>query len=392
VNFSKVEVTSRGASQIKAGSLWIFANEFVTKLKELKSGEWVNFEKRGEFVGFGYVNPHSLIAGRICSREPVTERKELIQKLIKESLIKRSSLKDYGSFRGVFSESDSLPGLIVDIYGANVVAQFNTLGMDDAKDDVIASLENLISPEGLVLKADSSVRQLEGAKSYVEVVIGDKDKLKKGQVREDDVLFAADFVDGQKTGFFLDQRENRRHLKKMANEKTVLDLCSYSGGWGLTALKGGAKSVTFIDQSEEALKLAKLGLELNSFDSAKAKFICSDIFDYLVASKERYDIVICDPPAFVKSKKNLPQAVKAYKKLNNLALRRVNEGGLMYSCSCSFHFSEIEFEETLKTVAQESGILVQIVYRGGQGLDHPWILNRPESRYLKCYCLQVLSR
>jgi 23S rRNA (cytosine1962-C5)-methyltransferase len=283
-----------------------------------------------------------------------------------------------------------LPGLIVDVYGETVVAQFNTLGMDDAKDDIISSLTDILKPSGLILKADSSIRALEGAKSWVEVALGKREALKKGQVREDDILFAADFIDGQKTGFFLDQRDNRRQLKKIAKGKTILDLCSYSGGWGLSALKGGAKKVTFVDQSPEALEQAKLGMEWNSFSKDQGEFICSDIFDFLSKESKAFDIVVCDPPAFVKSKKNLPQAIKAYKKLNTLAVKKVAPGGILFTCSCSFHLSESEFEEILKTVAQESGRLAHVVYRGGQGLDHPWVLNRPESRYLKCYCLEVL--
>ncbi|MDZ4676657.1 MAG: class I SAM-dependent rRNA methyltransferase [Oligoflexia bacterium] len=393
-----VLISERAWGQIKRGSLWIFSNEFQTKMKAIIPGQWVEFYCRSEYVGFGYVNPHSLITGRICSREKVTDIKQMFTHLITQSLQRRKQFLGTGSFRAVFSECDSLPGLIVDVYeGSCCVALSTTAGMDQARSHWEAALLEVLEPEALVVRGDSSIRHLENIKNFKDVVKGkdivksEVDSLKNGQVREGDVLFAADFIDGQKSGFFLDQRENRQHLKKNSSGKTVLDLCSYSGGWGLSALKGGAEHVTFVDQSADALKLVQKGMELNGFDLNRATFITSDVFDYLEKTpvKGKFDIIVADPPAFVKSKKNLPQAVKAYIKLNALAIKRLKYGGVLYSCSCSFHLPEHEFLQVLTESLQKEGRVGTVIYQGGQAPDHPWILNRPESKYLKCLGLQV---
>ncbi len=392
----KVEISSRAVGQIKSGSLWIFANEFVTRMADLKPGEWVEFESRGQFVGYGYVNPHSLIAGRILSVRPVTDRKTLLFNLLREADKKRHAEKLVGSYRAVFSESDFLPGLIVDVYEKIVVAQFNTAGIDQAKTDLTHGLFEIFEPDYIVIRADSSVRILEGCEGFVEtfrglnqVEIEEAGELRNSIVHEGNISFAADFIGGQKTGFFLDQRENRKNLIQNSEGKSVLDLFSYSGGWGLSALRGKADHVTFVDQSPSAIKLLERGLELNQFSTQKVSLVTSDVFDYLKSDSKTFDIVVCDPPAFVKSKKNLDQAKRAYKKLNLKALEKVKSGGLFYTCSCSYHLSEFDFEQILKEIFQESERLGEVVYRGGQPLDHPWIINRPESRYLKCYCFKV---
>jgi 23S rRNA (cytosine1962-C5)-methyltransferase len=391
-----VEITPRAVGQIKSGSLWIFANEFVTKMAALTPGAWVNFSSKGKFVGYGYVNPKSLIAGRICSLAEVKEgtgtpnRKSLIKNLLQRANQKRpEELRNSGSYRAVFSESDFLPGLIIDVYEKTVVAQLNTKGMDDAKVDIVSAIEEVLNPDNIVIRADSSIRTLEGAPIFTEVAKGNESELKVSKVREGNISFVADFINGQKTGFFLDQRENRQHLMGNSAGKTVLDLCSYSGGWGLSALKGGAKNVTFVDQSKEALDLVSKGLELNKFDKSSAALAACDVFDFLKSESKTFDIVVCDPPAFVKSKKNLDQAIRGYKKLNLQAAAKVKSGGLFYTCSCSFHLSEADFELLLRQVFQDMGRQAQVVYRGEQPLDHPWIINRPESRYLKCYCFRL---
>jgi 23S rRNA (cytosine1962-C5)-methyltransferase len=248
-----------------------------------------------------------------------------------------------------------------------------------------------LEPSALVVRGDGSIRGLEGIKNFKKIFKGDETSLKQGQAREDDVLFAANFIDGQKTGFFIDQRENRRHLKKHAEGKRVLDLCCYSGGWGLTALKGRAEHVTFVDQSSEALNLVERGIALNGFDGDRCLLVEEDVFDFLQKDGNMYDIIVADPPAFVKSKKNLPQAIKAYKKLNELALQRLKPSGLLYSCSCSFHLSDEAFEEILRESFQKTGRVGTVVHRGSQGADHPWIINRPESKYLKVLGLQAIA-
>lgn len=387
MGFKKVQISSRAVGQIECGSLWIFANEFKTKMSELRPGEWVLFEDKKQSVGFGYVNPHSLITGRICSRDIPQSREELIFNLIKKSLARRVPRDSY---RAVYSEGDHLPGLIIDVFGTVVVVQLTTAGMDQAKSDVISSIKKVLNPSSLIIRADSNIRNLEKIPSYVELVEGNEVELKSGVVKEDDLFVAADFIGGQKTGFFLDQRENRKAMRPRAQGKKILDLFCYSGGWGLSALKAGAQHVTFVDQSQEALNLVKKGLELNKFNMNQAELIREDVFDYLMKHKMSFDIVICDPPAFVKSKKDLPKGIKAYEKLNFLSLGSVNKNGFLFSSSCSYHLSEPDFEGLLMRAVGRKSREATVSYRGTQSQDHPWILNRPETRYLKCYGLQML--
>jgi 23S rRNA (cytosine1962-C5)-methyltransferase len=222
--------------------------------------------------------------------------------------------------------------------------------------------------------------------------------LSLSEFQEDGVYYAADFLEGQKTGFFLDQKENRKFLRSKAQGQNVLDLCCYSGGWGLSALAGGAAAVTFVDQSAEALELARKGLLANQLQAKsgfhseqKTEFFQADVFEFLesaVKQNRKFDIVVADPPAFVKSKKNLPQAIKAYEKLNRLALEVLNPGGLLLTCSCSFHLSETDFFNLLLRAAGEERRPLQVVYRAGASTDHPWILQRPETNYLKCLALR----
>ncbi len=432
---STVEITPKGRDFIKKGHVWIFANEFVTKMRELVKGSWVNFECRGEFIGYGYVNANSLIAGRVCSREHLEtvapkgappefkfvsrDRAKLIFELIDKSLERRkmtqvwteknartASLIPIGSFRAVYAESDMLPGLIVDVYKnsrnrkTTVVALSSTAGMDDAKQDIQSAIMEIFNPDEFIFRGDSAIRGLEGVENFKTPVKGEVGPIKDGIVEEDGVFFSADFIDGQKTGFFIDQRENRQEFKKLIKEMKsrhpeqqikVLDLCSYSGGWGLSALAAGADHVTFVDQSADAIELCKKGMELNNFSLTKATFAKKDVFEFLATqASPQFDFVVCDPPAFVKSKKNLTQAEQAYFKMNVAAIKVTKQ--YLFTCSCSFHISDSTFTEIVSEAFQNRGTEAQVVFRGSQSSDHPWILNRPESRYLKCLGLKVVNK
>jgi 23S rRNA (cytosine1962-C5)-methyltransferase len=217
--------------------------------------------------------------------------------------------------------------------------------------------------------------------------------LRRGFFQEDELIFRADFVEGQKTGFFLDQRDNRGHLEQIIKHKKdprVLDLLCYSGGWGFHALRAGAAHVTFVDQSEEAIQFVREGLEKNHFDQKRAALKNSDVFEFLESTSEEFDVIVADPPAFVKSKKNLPQALKAYEKLNRLAWRKLRSGGVLMTSSCSYHLSESDFLNVLTAAVSKEGGRAHLIYRGGQAADHPVLLSMPETRYLKCIGLKKL--
>jgi 23S rRNA (cytosine1962-C5)-methyltransferase len=319
---------------------------------------------------------------------------------LEEAFYRRKNIIESGSARLVFSEADFIPGLILDFYSGVAVLQSNTAGIDM----VLPILEKIIpdvfkavfgeSLTALVIHADTSIRKLEGIENFSKIVFGDKEKIASGSFIEEGVHYAANFLTGQKTGFFLDQRDNRLFLGDLLSGETssqVLDLFCYSGGWGLRALKSGAALVTFVDQSQEAIDLSKRGISLNKFEESKADFVVSDVFEFLEKESRLYDIVVADPPAFVKSKKDMAKAVRAYEKLNRLAWRRLKPGGLLISSSCSYHLFERDFLGILnESVSKEHG-LAHVVYRGGQAQDHPILLSMPETAYLKCIALKKIS-
>lgn len=393
----RVRVSRRAAVQVARGYAWIFANETDVSNVPEQRGAWCRFECEGRYVGMGYFNKHSLIAGRVVTIDERTDTEAILRERLTDAFARRKALVRRGCARLVFSESDQLPGLVVDWYGGVTVVQSNTAGMDT----VLPIVERLIpaihqevlgSPlTALIVRGDSSVRQLEGVADFTRVVVGSESALRSGSFSEDGTMFAADFVRGQKTGFFLDQKDNRAHFDAMVGTRkirSVLDLCCFSGGWGLRALRAGAEHVRFLDQSTEALALVRRGLELNSLAATRADLVERDVFAHLDADTMLYDAVIADPPAFVKSRKAVPQAIKGYEKLYRLAWRRVRPGGVLVACSCSYHLTEENFLELLASaVAKEHGAGC-IVHRGFQCEDHPVLLAMPETRYLKCVVVE----
>ncbi|RPJ73899.1 MAG: class I SAM-dependent rRNA methyltransferase [Desulfobacteraceae bacterium] len=302
--------------------------------------------------------------------------------------------------RLVYSEADLLPGLVIDYYPPYAVIQSNTAGMDlmlPLLEEIAAEvLEEVLETkiEGLVVRGDSAVRQLEGIASFTRVAFGDRDAMAGAQIQENGVFYAADLVAGQKTGFFLDQRDNRLRLGAWVQDMgggRVLDLFCCSGGWGLRALHAGAQQVTFVDQSRDALHLVQSGLHANRVPAEKAVLQVEDVFEFLGRETAIYDVVVVDPPAFVKSRKNLAKAVKAYQKLNRLAWRRLRPGGLLFTCSCSHHLAENDFLNLLAAAVEKEGGWAHIIHRGGQAMDHPVLLSMPETAYLKCVGLRKLT-
>lgn len=395
-----IDISPRAAQQIAEGRLWVFSNEIKMPAAPVTAGTWCCFKNNDRVVATGYFNSHSLIAGRVVSQDKREDISPLLQEQLEKAFKRRGSFEENGARRLFFSEADFLPGLIVDWYAGVVVIQSNTAGIDAVLNLLEQQIPETIkkvfgsSAKGLVIRADTSIRQLEGLAPFSKVVFGNTDEMAEHYFFQGKLFYAADFFKGQKTGFFLDQAENRPFLLKALESApggTVLDLFCYSGGWGLTALKGGASRITFVDESQDALDLVKKSLERNGFPSTKAELVKADVFDFLASHDKTYDTVIADPPAFVKSKKNIPQALRAYQKLNRQSWRRLNKGGVLISSSCSYHVSEPEFIEALReAVAKESG-LAHLVFRGTQASDHPILLSMPETQYLKCVGLKKLK-
>jgi 23S rRNA (cytosine1962-C5)-methyltransferase len=388
-----VPVSQRAARRIADGFLWVYANEIEAWDPSLPPVAWCRFVRSGNTLATGYYNRHSLIAGRVAARGAVADLKRLLTERLRQAFLCRHPLPAGGAARLVFSEADRLPGLVVDLFPPFAVVQSGTAGMDLVLADIEALLPGIYRDvfaaelEGLVVRCDAGVRRLEAVEAFTRVVFGEPRALSRAAVTEHGVRYCADLIGGQKTGFFLDQRENRLRLGALVRDRRparVLDLFCYSGGWGLRALHEGAGHVTFVDSSRDALDRLEEGLAANGIPPARFEILQSDVFDLLAGHAERYEVVVADPPAFVKSRKTMARAAKAYLKLNRLAWRRVAAGGLLFTCSCSHHLPEGEFIGLLTAAVAREGDLAQVLYRGFQAADHPALLSMPETAYLKC--------
>jgi 23S rRNA (cytosine1962-C5)-methyltransferase len=379
--------------RIAAGHMWVFSNEVDTAntpLTAFTTGALVQMQShRGQFLGYAYVNPHALICARIVGRD-ITHPldRALIAQRLEVALALRGRLTREPYYRLVFGESDGLPGLVLDRYGDVVVGQIATAGMEARKADVEGAVRDVINPAALFWKNDSGARDLEHLPLTTEVAFGTVPE--EIEVRESELSFKAPLMSGQKTGWFYDQTANRQRLVRyMWPGARVLDVCSYVGAWAVTALKQGAASALCVDSSEVALQFASRNAEANG---VKVETMRDDAFDALKALHERgdrFDVVVIDPPAFIKRKKDAPQGQAAYRKLNQLALALMEGDGLLVSCSCSYHLGSDDLVTAIQSGARHSKRFVQILEAGGQSPDHPLHPAIPETRYLKAFFCRV---
>ena len=379
--------------RLAAGHLWVFSNEIdtaSTPLVAFAPGEQAELRShRDAFLGYACVNPHALICARILSRhaaQPVNPG--LIESRLTAALALRQRLGSPDYCRWVFGESDLLPGLVLDRYGELVVGQIATAGMEALKDEIETAVRRVVNPRGLFWKNDSAARDLEALPQVAEVAFGEVPA--EIEVVESGLSFTASLADGQKTGWFYDQSDNRARLKRyVAEGARVLDVCSYVGGWAVTALHHGAGRARCVDSSQAALQFAQANARRNG---TAVQVLRSDAFDalkLLAAQGEQFDIVILDPPAFIKRKKDIPQGLAAYRKLNQLALGLLAPEGLLVSCSCSYHLSADELLGAIQGAARASARFVQVLESGGQSADHPVHPAIPETRYLKAFFCRV---
>ena len=384
------KVILKRTSRLLAGHLWIFSNEMATSPKNYEPGSLVEvYDNKNAFLGIGYINPHSLIAIRLLTRAKEDINQEFFRRKIIDAVnYRKRFLTDMDSCRLIFSEGDFLPGLIVDKYGDCLVVQLTTLGMDSLKDSILAVLEDLFSPAVIVLRNDSNSRTLEGLPLEKMIVKGTLDVLPV--VKDGDISIEVNPMAGQKTGFFLDQRENRIALKKYINCGVGLDLFCYSGAWGLQ-LAGNGANVTFVDDSEAAVSIAGHNAGLNGLAS-RCEFIKDNVFDFLKTKNAEgglYDFIVLDPPAFVKSRAKIKEAARAYRDLNSRAMRLIRKGGFLATSSCSYHIDRLFFLEILRDAARDAGRDIRLVEYRSQGRDHPVLLSVPETEYLKCAFLEL---
>lgn len=379
--------------RISAGHMWVFSNEVdtaATPLTAFTTGALVQMQShRGQFIGYAYVNPHALICARIVGRDIAHPMdRSLIAQRLEMAIALRKRLTRDPYYRLVFGESDGLPGLVLDRYGDVVVGQIATAGMEALKADVEAVVREVLNPAALFWKNDSGARDLEHLPQVAEAAFGTvSDEI---EVYESGVRFTAPLANGQKTGWFYDQTANRQRLARYMWPGTrVLDVCSYVGAWAITALKNGAASARCVDSSEAALQGAIRNAKAND---VSVETTHDDAFDALKAlheQGERFDVVIVDPPAFIKRKKDVPQGQAAYRKLNQLALALMEGDGLLVSCSCSYHLAADDLVTAIQSAARHTGRFVQILEAGGQSPDHPVHPAIPETRYLKAFFCRV---
>jgi 23S rRNA (cytosine1962-C5)-methyltransferase len=387
-------ILARGEDKrVKAGHQWIFSNEIREIIGEKVPGSTAEvFDAGGSFVGTGYYNPASLIAVRLLARTRADiDAAEFYRERIAGALALRHLLYlDMETFRVVHGEGDFLPGLVVDKYGDYLSVQFLTCGMERRKEVITGVLMEIFSPKGIVARNDVAVRGLEGLDEKVELLCGDSPE--KLVIEEHSLRFRVDLLQGQKTGHFLDQKENHLLLRERVKGKEVLDCFCYSGSWGVHAAHFGASGVTCVDSSERAVALARENAALNGF-AGIVKCEAADAFERLRSLKgegRSFDLVVLDPPAFVKSRKVLKEAMKGYFTINRRAMELLRPGGYLISCSCSYHMEREMFRDLLANAAQQAGRELRLVDVRSQAPDHPILLSMPETGYLKCFVLQAV--
>ena len=383
---------------LKSGGLWIFDNEIASILGSFEDGDIVavhDFDGYG--LGKGFINRNSKIRVRMMTRNRHQEIDEAFLKMrVQEAWDYRKKVSDTGSCRVIFGEADFLPGLVVDKFSDVLVVQSLALGIDRLKDQIVELLKEVLAADGIKIRgvyerSDAKVRLQEGMELYKGFIGEPFDT--NVEIEENGVRYMVDVKDGQKTGFFLDQKYNRKAIQHLCKDAKVLDCFTHTGSFALNAGYGGAKEVTGVDASELAVEQATLNSKLNGMED-RVKFICRDVFELLPELEEKgekFDVVILDPPAFTKSRNSVKNAVKGYREINLRAMKLVRDGGFLATCSCS-HFMTYElFTQTIHQAARNvHKRLRQVEYRT-QAPDHPILWAAEESYYLKFYVFQVVD-
>ena len=392
---TRITLNKNEDKRIKAGHPWVFSNEIrEVSDKAVPPGAAAElYDAGGGFIGCGHYNPRSLIAFRLLSRRrEELDQPEFYERSIAAALAHRRALyPTLATFRAVYGESDFLPGLVVDKYGDHLSVQFLSAGMDMRRDLVVEALARVFAPAGSIARNDVGVRHLEGLEEKVEVLAGEIPDLV--EMEENGLRFQVNLREGQKTGGFLDQKENHLLLKGISEGQAVLDCFCYTGSWAVHAASFGATSALGIDISARAVAQAARNAELNDLGN-RATFEECDAFERLRSlhhEGRRFGVVVMDPPAFVKSRKNIAEATKGYLTVNRRALELLEPGGYLITCSCSYHMGREPFRDLLTLAARQAKHEVRLVAARAQAPDHPVLLSFPESEYLKCFVLQAVG-
>ena len=403
-NYPRASVSKKAEAAIKRGHPWIYD----TEIKSV-DGEWANgcltdvVSEKGSYLGTGFVSEKSKIRIRLLSNNANDKfDAAFFKRRLKYALDYRKTVMgdDYSACRLIFGEADGLPGLTVDRYENLLVTQVLSYGMDKIKDVIYRSLYELMAEDGIKIdgiyeRNDVAIRELEGLEVYKgwyeSDFISPADSVLT-EIVENGIKYEVDVENGQKTGFFLDQKYNRLAVAKIAKGKTVLDCFTHTGSFALNAAMGGAKRVTAVDVSETAIAKAKENAEKNGLTD-RMDFLCTNVFDLLpelCKGKSEYDMIILDPPAFTKNRKTISDAERGYKEINYRAMKLLPRGGYLATCSCSHFMDNSLFVKMLMSAASDAGVSLKLIEARRQSPDHPTMLNIPETDYLKFYLFQIV--
>ncbi len=403
-SFPSAFVTKKAETALKNGHPWVYGEEITMQSPDIKNGELVDvFSQKGSYLGTGFYSEMSKIKIRILSDNAnETFSAAFFERRLRYAVDYRRTVMgaDFHCCRLIFGEADGLPGLTVDRFENILVCQVLSYGMDLIKGDIFRCLVRILLDEGEKIdgvfeRNDVAIRELEGLpqyKGWYEIEGLEHPDNTNVTITENSIKYNVDFENGQKTGFFLDQKYNRLAVLKFAKGKTVLDCFTHTGSFALNAALGGAKSVTAVDISADAVKLAEENAELNGIENIE--FMTADVFDLLPelekTSKRKYDYIILDPPAFTKSRKTVANAQKGYKEINFRAMKLLGRGGYLATCSCSHFMSNELFVKMLKSAAKDAGFGLKQIEVRQQCCDHPILWNVPETDYLKFYIFQIV--
>lgn len=415
--YARVFLNAKEEKEIQTGFPWVFDNEIShIKYRKSEKDEWLDtslaetavpngsgvevFTKAGGFLGTGIINRNSKITVRIISSEHAdkvfSDTKSFWEKRVFDAVnIRRIHYKESDSYRLIFGDADFFPGLICERYcdengRVYLVVQFLSMACDIFRDEILDSLKKACKPYAIFERDDADVRMKEGLQEKAGWIGKAGDEVIT--IVENGIRLNVDIANGQKTGYFLDQKDNRARLASFCHGKRVLDTFTHTGAFGLNAFKAGAKDVTSVDISPEAVEMVKKNIALNNAGKV-CKAVCADVFDLLKeyeANGEKFDVIILDPPAFTKSARAIQKAYGGYKEINLRAMRLLNEGGILVTCSCSHFFDSHYFYDMIMHAAMDSHKRVQILEKRGAGPDHPVLLGYPKSEYLKCAICRVM--
>ncbi len=388
---AKVTLRKTRETRVRGGHPWIYASEIEKVEGVFENGDIVDIaDYRGKFIGRGFYNPLSQISLRILTRNDEPCDRAFFARRIRDAWDYRKRLCDPMSCRLIYSESDFLPGLVVDKYGDILVLQSLSLGIERVKDMLCDLLMEIVAPSGIWERSDVPVRRLEGLEQTTGLLRGEvPDRV---DMLENGIHFLVDVKHGQKTGFFLDQKQNRAAIAPLCPGARVLDCFCHNGSFSLHAAKYGAADVLGVDISEEALEVARENARINGFENVRFEaHNCFDLLRELTDAGEQYDLVILDPPAFTKNKAAVQSAVRGYKEINLRGLRLVRPLGFLVTCSCSQHVLPEMFQDIICQAARDAKKRVRLVEYRTQGYDHPILPQSVETKYLKTMIMQVME-